>query len=49
VRPIAFGDHVAIPQREQGGWRQHTFAEVGGLLDELVLGPVALALISLDA
>jgi long-chain acyl-CoA synthetase len=39
-----FGDRVAIRKREQGGWREHTFAEVGGLVDELALGLVALGL-----
>jgi long-chain acyl-CoA synthetase len=39
-----FGDRVALRDRADGGWRERTFAEVGGLVDELALGLVALGL-----
>jgi long-chain acyl-CoA synthetase len=39
-----FGDRVALRDRDERGWRERTFAEVGELVDELALGLVALGL-----
>src|ERR1043166_5214206 len=36
------GDRVAMRHREDGGWRERTFAEVGELVDELDLRLIAL-------
>jgi long-chain acyl-CoA synthetase len=39
-----FGDRVALRDRDDGGWRERTFAEIGELVDEVALGLVALGL-----
>jgi long-chain acyl-CoA synthetase len=33
-----FGDRVALRDRQDGGWRERTFAESGELVDEFALG-----------
>jgi long-chain acyl-CoA synthetase len=39
-----FRDRLALRSREDGEWRERSFGEVGGLVDELALGLVALGL-----
>ena len=39
-----FGDRLAMRYREDGEWRERSFAEVSELVDELALGLLALGL-----
>src|SRR2546425_13160571 len=39
-----YGDRAAMRYRDDGEWRERTFADVGELVDELALGLVALGL-----